>query len=61
MKYPNYIQMSAKKAFSLFPALFTELPRYIVMELLTDDDYIVRIDKNGYFEFGYSSDNWHIN
>ena len=61
MNYPSYIELPAKKAFSVFPALFKMLPRHIVLELLSDDKYIVRISNYGELEFGYSSDNWHIN
>ena len=62
MKYQNYVEMPFKKAFESFPQVFKCFPKYLIDSFLSDDDYIVRIDKKtNYFEVGFASDNWNIN
>lgn len=61
MNYPSYIEMPFKSAIKAFPWLFNELPRKLIFELLADDNYVCRIDKQGHLEIGYYSDDWLIN
>ena len=61
MNYPSYIEMPFKEAIKSFPALFKMLPKDLVFHLLSDDRYLVRVDRNQNIEFGFASDNWFIN
>ena len=59
----RFIQVSFKEFCSGCPDL-AELIRKdmpdLYHDLLTDDNYVVRISEDGQVEFGYSTDDWYI-
>lgn len=53
-------EMTAREYFSEHSDLLDTLPASVRLDILSDDNYIVRVSSRGHVEVGYRTDDWHI-
>lgn len=57
----SYIELTVPQFLAMYPQLAENCMRYYnILELLGDDEYIVRVASDGRVEFGYREDKWFI-